>query len=83
MTNKVEAATIRAQLKLRQVRWQQGPIVGVDYQVWTTIHGSNGLFRWITVYKETYEWYKQRFKLQNKEEIITNENKETDQGAKH
>ena len=79
MTSKTEAATIRAQLKLRKTVGGY-PFSGDIYEVWTTIHGSNGLFRWIRVDQETYEWYKQRFNLQKQEEIVNHEQKE-DQAA--
>lgn len=60
-----EDKEIRSQLKLRRHKDQ--------HQVWTIIHGS-GIFRWIYITTEEYEWYKthflSKFKLSIPEEII-------------
>ena len=54
--NKVEAASIRAQLKLRYNHDLK------IYQVYTTVHGS-GVFRWYNINRKEAEWYCENFNL--------------------
>jgi hypothetical protein len=50
----MEAATIRAQLRIRQNH------IADCWEVYTTIHGS-GVFRWYKVSEFTKDWYLMRF----------------------
>jgi hypothetical protein len=52
-----EAREIRSKLALRF------NTLFNHYEVYTTIHGSGGLFRWMAITDEVCEWYKTKFGL--------------------
>lgn len=53
--NKLEAASIRSQLRARISKDSR-------YEIYTTLHGS-GIFRWFSVSKHDFDWYCQTFDL--------------------
>lgn len=52
-----EAREIRSKLALRF------NTLANHYEVYTTVHGSGGVFRWMTITDEVCEWYKKQFNL--------------------
>jgi hypothetical protein len=50
-----EAAFIRSQLNLRYNQQQS------CWEVFTTVHGSGGIFKWIKCQEETARWYIEQF----------------------